>query len=222
VGEKPAAGRGLTLQLPHEDHNTISFDLGSVTATTDAQGHFAFPQVPPGKCIIVRLVYQPPNVLVHQVLPDGEVEIRPGEITSVTLRGTGYTVKAHPRLPDGITPGKGWRWSATVYGMPPTALQATVGDPVALARFKDSAEGREYARNVRRFAGSIGSDYTITVEDVLPGTYKLAAAVFPDGMERSSSCLSGGATVTVPTDPPTGELDVGEVVLKRQDAVEKP
>ena len=221
-GGQPAPDRDLILQFSKAEDNTIAFDFMTFKVTTDAQGHFVFPQVPPGKCTVVRLVHQAPNSFAHQPLPDGDVEIRPGETTTVTLGGGGYTVKARLRLPDGVTLGEDWHLGAVVVSLPPPAILAAVSgnDPSAMAKVLGSAEGREYQRTARQFQAAVAGDNTITAENVPPGSYLLTAMAFSfseNGSSGSSSALSGQATLTVPADPPTGTLDAGEVLLRQQD-----
>jgi len=80
-----ASGRTLLFQYGIGDYQTISSDGARYQVKTDAAGRFAFSQVPPGKHKVVELVQEhgQPGVWSHHPLRD--VEIRPGETTTLTI-----------------------------------------------------------------------------------------------------------------------------------------
>ena len=49
IGEKAAAHRELTLDYPAQVNRELELATSAFTTTTDADGRFVFPQVPPGE-----------------------------------------------------------------------------------------------------------------------------------------------------------------------------
>jgi RNA polymerase sigma factor (sigma-70 family) len=222
-GKEPAAGRDLFLQFAQQDPTSISFDF-SFKVTTDSQGHFLFPQVPPGKLKIVRLIHVLPNGFSQQPqqpLPDGDVEIRPGETTTKTIGGEGYTVKARIHWPDDATPGKDWNLTAVLGTAPPQWVLDAADNPAAAAQLaaqlQNSPEMKDYARTARQFQAEIANDYaTVTVENVPAGDYVLLAGAILNGQgEAKGSVFGHSSRLTVPSDPPNGTLDAGELLLRK-------
>ncbi len=86
---KPATNRSVFFQFGKGDLRAVSTDFTAYQVKTDAEGKFAFPQVPPGKHKLVELVpiegTAGSTVWQHQPLTD--VEIRPGETATITLGG---------------------------------------------------------------------------------------------------------------------------------------
>ena len=80
------------------------------------------------------------------------------------------------------------------------------------------AKFQEAQKLTHHYPGTINDDDTITVENVPPGDYELSisasappAGNTPDaqGVVQYKSVAYGGSKLTVPTDPPTGTLDLG-------------
>ena len=214
-GGQPAAGRDLLLQFAQDDAASIGFDFSAFKVTTDAQGHFVFPQVPPGKLTIIHLAHEPPNSFVHLPLPDGDVEVRPGQTTTKTLGSGGYTIRAQARWPTDTKPGTNWHVMASITTSPPQAVLDAANDPAALAQLQSSPELRDYARTARHFPAEIAGDNRITAENIPPGNYTVFVLGFSQAQEELSGSLSGYSTpLTVPADPPTGTLDAGEIVIR--------
>jgi RNA polymerase sigma factor (sigma-70 family) len=217
LGSEPAVGRDLFLEFVQQDATSIGFDFMAFKATTDSQGHFQFPKVPPGKLKIIRLAHIPPNGFAHQSLPEAEVEIRSGETTTKTLAGTGYTVRARLRWPDDVTPGKDWNCFASLATKPPQAILDAANDPGAAAQLQSSPELQNYRVSARQFQAEIANDYsTVTVENVPAGNYVLFGSAFLNGQGELKLAVSGySSALTVPSDPPNGKLDAGDIVLRK-------
>jgi RNA polymerase sigma factor (sigma-70 family) len=214
---QPAANRDLLLGFTGQDAvSGMSFDFMSFKVSTDSQGHFVFPQVPPGKFRIVYLAHVPPNGFQHQPLPDGDVEIRPGETTTTTIGGGGYTITARTRWPGGMTPDKKWHVLVLAASAPPQAVLEAGNDPAALAELRKSPEIQEYMRTARNFQGSATDDYVATIENVSAGDYVVSIMAFRGAPGEMKESLAGYSSVfTVPTDPPIGTLDAGEILLRK-------
>jgi RNA polymerase sigma factor (sigma-70 family) len=98
VGGKPAAGRTLTL-ADERTPASLYLDETDYSTTTDANGHFSFPKVPPGQ-------FQ----LFHT-----NVVVRSGQTTTVELRAN--TVSVRLRWPDGVQPESNWETSVGIPGL---------------------------------------------------------------------------------------------------------
>ena len=177
-GGKPAAGRVLTLG------RSGTFSRFFIVET-DADGHFAFPKVPPGQISLFQTFTQGAYREYHRFqIP--AVTVRLGETTTVSL--VLYNVTARLSLPAGAEMETNWNMSAV-------ALRD--GSRVSES-FKESGDG------------------TWVAEGVEAGDYTLQASVLdsaPTGGD-SRARLQAKVSFTVPSDPPGGTLDLGEIILK--------
>jgi len=214
---QPAANRDLLLQFTdHDEAVGISFDFTTFKASTDAKGHFVFPQAPPGKLKIIHLAHIPPNGFSHQPLPDGDVEIRAGETTTKALGGSGYIIKARARWPQEIIPDNKWHFFASASSAPPQAILQAANDPAALTALQDNPEIQAYAQKAVHIQADVTDDYSISIENVPQGDYIVSVMAFLDAPgEMKESVCGYSSVVTVPTEPPIGIVDAGEVVLKK-------
>ena len=194
-GGKPAAGRVLTLGLLDR-----FFDV-----ETDADGHFVFPKVPPGQFNLLerhtlRRIRGRVSVLYPVQIPP--VTLRLGQTTTVSLAL--YNVTARLSLPAGVEMQTNWDLGALA-----SRSQAVAGRPV-WAALKESGDGGWVA------------------EDLLAGDYTLSARVFdsapdadsvspldlgPEGSPQKAR-LHAQMSFAVPSDPSSGTLDLGEIVLQ--------
>jgi RNA polymerase sigma factor (sigma-70 family) len=214
---QPATNRDLLLQFTdHDEAAGVSFDFMSFKVSTDDQGHFVFPQAPPGNLKIIHLAHVPPNGFMHQSLPDGDVEIRSGETTAKELGSTGYIIKARARWPEGITPSKNWHFFANAFSAPPQSYYQAANDPVALAKLQETAEVQEYTRKALHLQANVTDDYAITIENVAPGDYVVSVDTFLEAPGEMRESLHGfSSVVTVPTEPTVGTVDAGEITLSK-------
>jgi len=214
---QPATNRNLLLQFTDQDAALgVGFDFMSFKIATDSQGHFVFPQVPPGKLKIIYLAPILPNGFAHQPLPDGDVEILSGETTTKTLGGAGYTIKARTRWPENIMPGKKWNFFANAFSAPPQSIFQSLNDPAALAKLQETPEIQEYTRKALHLRGEVYDDYSITIENVPPGDYAISVMAFLDAPGEMRESLSGySSVVTIPSEPAFGTVDAGEITLTK-------
>jgi RNA polymerase sigma factor (sigma-70 family) len=215
---QPATNRNLLLQFTDHDADLgISFEFMSFKVATDAKGHFVFPQAPPGKLKIIYLAYVAPNGFAHQPLPDGDVEIRSGETTTKVLGGSGYTIKARARWPQGVTPDKKWHFFANAFSAPPQSYFQAANDPAALEKLQETPEIKDYTRKAVHLQAEVSNDYSITIENVPPGDYVISVMTFPDapGEETTESLSAYSSVITVPTEPAFGTVDAGEITLTK-------
>lgn len=214
---QPATNRDLLLQFTDHDESVgVSFDFMSFKVATDAEGHFVFPQAPPGKLKIILLAHMPPNGFMHQPLPDGDVETRSGETTSKNLGSHGFTIKARARWPQDITPGRKWHFFANAFSAPPQSYLQAANDPVALAKLQETAEIQEYTRKALQLQASVTDDYVITIENVPTGDYVISVMAFLDAPGEMKESLAGySSVITVPTEPAFGTVNAGEITLNK-------
>jgi len=210
-----AADRAVLFQYGAGDFDAVSSDFQAYQTKTDSAGHFVFAQVPPGRHTLVELV--PTQVMpggmgwVHKPLQ--EVEIRSGETTTVTLAGC--KVIARPTWPAGLTGSPAWTIEASLATESPQPPEEAKADPAAMKTWRARPEIRAALRKARHFAVTSGPDGTVAAADVPPGEYVLSVNLvekLTDGGERKIRA-SARVPVTVPTDPPAGVLDLGEIAL---------
>ncbi len=210
------AGHGAPdRQMLLQDGNA-GFGLGSLDYTafykamTDKDGRFVFPKVPPGKHTLYRLPQVHPVVLGgvgFMPLPVANVEVRSGDTTTVTVGASTYTVTARLRWPAELKRGANWVVRAWLQTPSPKSLKAAAQSVQQLQAAL--ATMRQYPLNEQ-------ADGTLTAEDVPAGSYVLVANVLEGNSADApvKMAAEAGTQVTVPAEPPSGTLDVGEVPLK--------
>ena len=215
-GGEPAEGRSMLLGDVSAE---VRFNFQAFQVKTDADGQFAFPRVPTGKW---KLVYLQPQmndgrtVWSHQTLQD--VEVRAGETTTVLIGASGYRILGRVVWADGQSLAATGRTTAmlhTPFPQPPDEVQ---NDPQAMQRWASSPGIQELAKSVRQFQCVITADGRLTVENVSAGEYELTVHANV-GVMGSDGKLAlpglGKAQVTVPENPPSGTLDLGQILLRK-------
>ena len=216
-----AAGRVVQFQYGSDPamHNTVCADFLAYQANTDADGRFLFAQVPPGKHTVAQSVsssfrgaqiIRAPQVIV-------EVEVHAGQTSTVTLGNSNYTVTARLRWPPELTRDPNLNVTLSLQrprAVPPAEVRK---DPEALARWR--AQPKNTAANSLRRGPLLFSedpDGTFVAENVPPGSYGLSASISeaPSDGGRPKLRASARVPVTVSADPPTGTLDLGEIMLQ--------
>ena len=213
AGNLPVPGKELVLS------GELALDGKDFSATTDDQGRFVFGQVPPGTYRLNRYVPDA-NGLGGRLKPLAEAEVLPGETTRVTV-GAGHLVKVRLRWPADLVPDKS---KPTVVFMTTQGLQppaAITKDPQALSQWFQSPEVVASMRSVRNYELVEGPDGLWTSEAVPAGTvYVLGARVSDNSAPDAPTppIATGAISVTIPAEPSTGQLDAGEIVLRRVEA----
>jgi RNA polymerase sigma factor (sigma-70 family) len=164
-----------------------------VTETTyaveaDENGHFTFPKVPPGNLTLSKKIW----IGAHPGRLSGlaEVAIRPGETKTMAV-GT-YTVTARLCWPEDTKREADWIVSAY-------CLQTETAGP--------TPPGHSLAET---------ADGALVAEDLIAGSYLVKVHIGgPPGSDgRLKTLLEAEAPFTVPAEPPSGTLDLGEIVLQ--------
>jgi hypothetical protein len=201
--------------------NTVFADFFAYQANTDSDGRFVLAQVPPGKHRVSQRGTQ--NSLAGRGFSflggqlSVEVEVSSGQTTTVTLGHSNYTVTARLRWPAGLTREPGLNVMVSLQRRladPPPEL---LNDPEALANWRAQPENAAAAAGRRgplRFSEEAAG--TFAAECVPPGDYTLMATIaeVPTAAGRLKPRASARVPVTVPADPPTGALDLGEIMLQ--------
>ena len=217
---QPAADRELLFQYGQGDFTTVSSDSRAYQVRTDRDGRFVFPQVPPGQHRLVRLVPEKGlpgmssgTVWSHQPLL--QVDIRPGDTTTVTIGGTSYTVRARLQWPADLPREANWRVVGVVRTPVLPAPEETRNSPQALAAWRNRPEVRGAFAGQRFFPLAETTDGTWVAEDVPAGSYVLfVGAVGPgETAGQFKERARAEVPVVVPADPPSGVLDLGEIPM---------
>lgn len=212
-GGEGVADRELLLQSGQGALDTVSYDFTAYRVKTDREGRFAFSKVPPGKHRLISGTSSWSND--HPLM---EVEIRPGETTAVTISGSNYCVIARLKWPAELNPGTNVQVFASIHttpGMtpPPDALN----DPQALAAWRALPEVKADLANRRYYIATQKADGTWVADDVLPGSYTMTVTMIqqmPAEAGETKMLAKAEVPLTVPADPPTGKLDLGEILLQ--------
>lgn len=104
---------------------------------------------------------------------------------------------------------------ASVYTPPPAWLNEIANDPQRAASMAQLPEVQAFQQSARQFQMASTADGILSAEDVPAGEFDLSTHAFLQNGESKTnlSGLTGRARITVPAAPPTGTLDVGEIVL---------
>ncbi len=202
-GGKPAAGRELTVESSGPGPRTRWFEF---RVKTDADGHFAFSKVPPGKLKLVLLIQ-------FRRTPLTDVDVVPGETKTVTIGA--YTVTAHLGWPADLKREADWRVSGYIQTPLPPRPADVMSNPQAFAAWRETPEVKAAYANMQNYWLTETAEGEMMVEDVPAGSYVLSG-------DMSTAPIGGKAKrlahvevpFTVPADPPTGTLDLGEIMLK--------
>ncbi len=220
VGAKPAAQQYVMLNWGDcsaaFEESRLHFDGESYRARTDAEGRFAFDQVPPGPQRVVRLIPVGPR---SQMYSHGtEVDVIPGQTNRVVLGGTGRLVVGAVMF--GET-NREIPWE-NLYGtlttrmpQPPANLRA----PEDYRRWYASSEVRAVLANRRLYAVTWPTNGLFRIDDVAAGTYELHLQLLESDGNSPLGDIEVASTnheVVVP-EMPDGRsddpLDVGELKL---------
>jgi hypothetical protein len=183
-GGKPTPGRALALGRSVGNRTYI----GPITAETDADGHFVFPKVPPGE---FTLWWDE----THNQFYAPPVQVRLGETAVVSAAF--YTVMARVSLASGVEmPANG---SVRLFAYQPHPAK----DHAASASLNQTSEGSWVANDLP------AGDYNLKASIVEP-----PAIGSPPGTATTIREVRANLTFTIPADPLSGVLDLGEIVLQ--------
>jgi hypothetical protein len=154
----------------------------------DENGHFAFPTVPPGNLTLSK--WSSRAIRQAALNPLAEVEIQPGETKTMAVGA--YTATGRLRWPEGIK--READWSILAY-----YLQTQIAGPTPPGhRLTETPDG------------------ALAAEGLTPGSYlvKVSVAGPPGSDGLAKTLLHADVPFTVPAEPSSGTLDLGEIVLQ--------
>jgi RNA polymerase sigma factor (sigma-70 family) len=223
-GGKPAAGREYQLELGGGSGETVSFDFQMSRVKTDEQGQLLVSQLPPGRHQLTRLYVQS-RTEHSSSWESGDktpFEIRPGETTTLNLGASNYTVTARLQWPTGVQRQSQWHIAAGLETPMPVMPPEVMTNETARAAFMQTDEFKAAQQNWHSYQGTINDNDTVSVDEVRAGDYVFGVAVFempgtnssPGSIVRSKNLFRGTINVTIPADPPSGNLDAGVIELQ--------
>jgi hypothetical protein len=222
-GGEPATGRSLSIDYASRvDEGYIYMDFQKFSTTVDPQGQFVFPQVPPGARKVGRWMTAslPSSAGAQQLLTVADVEVRPGETTTLAI-GSGYKVGVRLNWADDGKPGTGTQtfvMMRTGFPEPPAEM---AGNAAALEQWRQTPEIQEALKNAHGYVLNEEADGTWSTEGVLAGnTYTVEGSVWDHNSPSAANApiASGRTTVAIPADPVNGKFDAGEIVMHRVEA----
>ncbi|MEJ0088864.1 MAG: sigma-70 family RNA polymerase sigma factor [Limisphaerales bacterium] len=224
---KPVVGRLFGLRFDEGSAETLSFDWNVFRFTTDAQGQFTVSYVPPGHHNLVRL-------FPIKISPGGDgwtdgnkipIDVKSGTTTTLCLGTNNYSVTARLQWPPGMTRKPEWQIMASLHTPMPVVPPEIRTNHAALMALWQTDEFKIARQNSHGYPPTINADDTLSVDEVLPGNYQFTVGVYvsADTNAPQSSVTpgigpkliaQGKLNVTVPSDPPTGNLDAGQIELQ--------
>lgn len=214
------AGSELMFQYGPGTLDTLSCDAAAYRVKTDHGGRFAFSKVPPGKHKLLRVITDKASGTSswsddHPLM---EVVIRPGETTLVTVGGSNYCVVARLKWPAELNPGTNAHIFAFIHATPwLTPPPGTVNNPQALLAWRALPEVKADLANRRYYVMTQNVGGTWVADDVPPGSYTISVNLvqqWPVEAVQPKTLAKAEVPLTVPADPPTGRLDLGEIPLQ--------
>lgn len=213
-GGHPAPDRVLRFEYGASRPNTLSTDVEAYRVATDGEGRFAFPLVPPGKHRLIQVLsggHMSDGTLFLRSAPLADVEVAPGQTTTVTIGASNYTVTARLRWPAGFAPNQSWNLSIN--------LQAQRAPPTAAAQTgAETLTSRHFSPMLRQIPFAPSADGTWVADNVPAGNYSVRAEAHdqPDPGSGALPQRRAGARMplVIPGDAPAVTLDLGEILMK--------
>jgi RNA polymerase sigma factor (sigma-70 family) len=190
---RPAVDKTITLR-GLDPINTLEYDPVGFSAATDVDGGFVFPKVPPGR-----------QILAQGDTPLTDVEVQPGQTTTVSIGGASHTLTMRLVWPEGLERPTNWLFVASVH-----LLSATTP-----AEREVSADPSPHVAPKYRLLQ--GADGGFVAEEVDAGEYLLSAwctAPVSSGLPWKVLCCAK-VSFTVPADPPAGVENLGQIQLEQ-------
>jgi RNA polymerase sigma factor (sigma-70 family) len=193
---KPVSAQRLSLDLAVGHLSSVSLDSETFEATTDNEGRFTFPKVPPTSLRLQRIEQSPgDNSWAH--MPLEGVDVGPGRTKTLRLESRDRTFVLQLYWPDGVNPDPKWH------------IHVTLQKPIA-----EAPPGPLHGTSMRIYFLRPTSDGSYEAKDVLPGEYRVHTRVLsqqvPGGPARLEAV--GNASVTVP-DAESGVIEIGDLEL---------
>ncbi|MFN7139309.1 MAG: sigma-70 family RNA polymerase sigma factor [Limisphaerales bacterium] len=209
---------------------TVYFDMYPVT---DDKGRFTFSKLPPGDYKLQWRIPRAANSAERDAGFSKHVNVQAGETSTVNIGDSGYEITARLRWPDGWQPNGQFRIKGTITAPLPGEIQTRLAlafsaQPESTVYFglsfdpetnlAVSPDIRATLEQASHYAFRPGADGSFVAEGVEAGS-GLVTFIVEDKAESERQrkiviAASGVAVITVPSDPPTGKIDMGEIELR--------
>jgi uncharacterized GH25 family protein len=195
----------------------INFDWSIFKTTTDDQGRFSFPLVPPGKRQVVRLI--PQGGRSWMWADQTPVTVIPAQTTNVTIGGSGCRLIARLVASD---PTQKIDWESgrfslhTEFPRPPTQFKSRQ----EAEEWNNSPAARAAREQYRHYPVTVRSEGSLRVDNVPTGKYTLDLAFTKPQEDRPGMGQTLGRIskeITLPdksADPAQALLDLGTLEVK--------
>jgi RNA polymerase sigma factor (sigma-70 family) len=182
LGGAPAPNQQVFVNTGLPSYRSVRDGLygGFDFATTDAEGRFAYEQVPPGD-VTLYVSTGPGQPLSYQTV----AEVRAGETVQVQIGGHGRLITGRLAMSDATQVD----WTAQLMTaslvtnlkrpaiQPPPDSHDFAGRLRLLDFFDNSEDWRAFERSSGSFPLQVAADGSFTVQDVPPGPYQLSATL---------------------------------------------
>lgn len=156
----------------------LDYDLSEFLAKVDDQGHFIINFIPPGKGTINRQVPEGGGAYTYRRL--GEVEIKPGETTTVHFESNGRTVVGKVAFSETNSPELNRsRGSLNSISME-LLMKMLSATPAERRAMMESPEFQAKAQQEMDYPATLRPDGTFSVVDVPAGTYHFGIQPQPE------------------------------------------
>lgn len=209
------AGRQVAVKPSDWTYNELAYEL---TATSDAEGRFVLPRVPPGRLAVSHLIVN------HH--PDGGrsshsrqrvwAEVAPGETARVAFGG--HRLTGRLRVPEGFTVPPGARWYARLGTPMPEPPVEVRGNAAALQKWSLQPEVRAARHHSAHMPLDLRPDGSFIAEEVGAGEHQFVASLSPaesgaEGAAAAGPLLLTRFLVAVPAEAAGSAIDLGDVML---------
>lgn len=217
-GGRPASNTLFTLTFPDLPLPAAGFDFEGFRPSSDAEGRFTFPLVPPVPLQLIQLVESShaPGRTSWTHKPRALLELKPDETHRVELGLNDRLVRLGLRLPPGTDGILHFAILATATPIPPAAIRQ---DPDALQRWARQPDIRAAHAAAVHIPLAPTSDRRWESGEVPPGSYRVQAGLLPAGVQPDPSTVPTilHASVLVPEHSDPTVIDLGEVLLQPLD-----
>jgi beta-lactamase regulating signal transducer with metallopeptidase domain len=189
IGRRPGSNEVVAVSAFPPDASELIYNSTAFQFRTDESGRFVAAYLPPGETAFARLV--PAGRNAQNQLRLGNVEVKPGETTTVNFGGGEVTVVAQLKY-TGTNTAFDFRNTAFALSTPrATAELRSQMEPFKTseqaAAFRQSDRFKDIMRNSRFCPVTVGADGRLRAEAVPPGSYEIVAQIRPGNVLHSQT-----------------------------------